>query len=113
MLLIFERAKLGEIFQCSCRYAKANNKCMGKKFHENKNSVLIRYLDGNNLYGWATCIYFLPYEDFNRKNSEYFVTIRILKRKNDQIIGHLFDLYLKYPEKLHDKYSHFLYVLRI
>ena len=62
MLLMFERAKRGGISQCSNRYARANNKYMGKKF-KNKDSVFIQYLDANNLYGWEMCKH-LPYGGF-------------------------------------------------
>ena len=26
---------------------------MGEKFHHEENSILLQYLDANNLYGWA------------------------------------------------------------
>lgn len=85
---------------------------MGKKFDKNKNSIFIQYLDANNLYGWAMCKY-LPYGGFEWRNPEYFDGKRILKIENDQKIGYLFEVDLKYPEELHDKHSDFLIVLRI
>ena len=104
MLLMFERAERGGISQCSNRYAKANNKYMGKKFDKNKDSVFIQYLDANNLYGWAMSKY-LPYGGFEWRKPEYFNEERILKMKDDQKIGYLFEVDLKYPEGLHDKHS--------
>ncbi len=57
MLLMFERAKRGGISQCSNRYATANNKYMGKKFYNNRDSIFIQYLNANNLYAWVMCKY--------------------------------------------------------
>ena len=53
MLLMFERGIRGGITQAVHRYAKANNKYMGKKFHPKEESSFLQYLDANNIYGWA------------------------------------------------------------
>ena len=50
MLLMFEKGICGGITQAVHRYAKANNKYMGKPEGE---SSFLQYLDANNLYGWA------------------------------------------------------------
>ena len=51
MLLIFEKGIRGGITLAVHRYAKVNNKYMGKKFDPELNSSFLQYLDGNNLYG--------------------------------------------------------------
>ena len=52
MLIMFEEATRGGMFQAAHRYAKANNKYM-KNHNKNKESLYLEYLDANNLYGWA------------------------------------------------------------
>ena len=52
MLLMVEKGIRGGIFHAIHRYAKANNKYM-KNYDKNKDFSFIKYLDVNNLYGWA------------------------------------------------------------
>ena len=52
MLLMVEEGIRGGICHSIHRYAKANNKYM-KNYNNNEESSYIKYLDANNLYGWA------------------------------------------------------------
>ena len=52
MLMMFERGVRGGISHISKRYAEANNKYM-VDYDPDKPSTYIKYLDANNLYGWA------------------------------------------------------------
>ena len=52
MLLIIEKGIRGWICQATDRYAKANNKYM-KNYDKNNEWLYLKYLDANNLYGWA------------------------------------------------------------
>jgi len=53
VLLIIKKGIRGGISMISNRYGKATNIYMGEKFHSEKPSSYITYLDANNLYGWA------------------------------------------------------------
>ena len=61
---IFERGIKGGIIQPVHRYAKANNKYMDDKFNHGEESILLQYLDANNLYGWGMS-QLLPTGGFN------------------------------------------------
>ena len=52
MILMIEEVIRGGICQATYRHAKANNKYM-KNYNKNIESSYIKYLDANNLYGWA------------------------------------------------------------
>ena len=52
MLLIIEKGIRGGICQSTYSYAQANNKYM-KNYIKSIESSFIKYLDANNLYGWA------------------------------------------------------------
>ena len=47
-----EKGIRGGICHAIHRYAKANNKHM-KNYDKNKESSFLKFLDTNNLYGWA------------------------------------------------------------
>ena len=52
MLLMVEKGTRGGICQATHRYAKANNKYM-KNYDKNNEWSYLKYLDANDLYGWA------------------------------------------------------------
>ena len=53
MLLIVQKGIRGGITQAVKRYAKANNKYMKDLCNPDELSIYLRYVDANNLYGWA------------------------------------------------------------
>ena len=52
MLLMIEGGIRGGMCQSTHKYAKANNKYM-KNYNKSIESSYLKYLDANNLYGWA------------------------------------------------------------
>ena len=52
MYLLFEKGMRGGVSYISNRYSKANNKYL-KSYDPKQESKHIRYLDANNLYGYA------------------------------------------------------------
>ena len=52
MLLMVEKGIRGGILHTIHLYAKANNKYL-KNYDRNKESLYLKYRDGNNIYGWA------------------------------------------------------------
>ena len=53
MLLMFERRIRGGITQAVHHYTSANNPYMGDQYNPSQESSYLKYLDANNLYGWA------------------------------------------------------------
>ena len=104
MLLLVEEGIRGGICHSIHRHAKANNKYM-ENYNKNEESLYIQYLDVNNLYGWAMSQK-LPVnnlkwvEDTSKINEEF--------RKNhneNSYKGHILEVDVKYPKKLHDLHS--------
>ena len=113
MQLFIEKGMRGGISYIAHRRAEANNKYM-KNYDSHKDSSYIMYLDAYNLYGWAMS-QLLPYRNFKwlRACSPYdpahpFASVGLgrgtlpIKRKG---IGHIYEVDLEYPEKLHNLHN--------
>ena len=104
MLLMVEEGIRGGICHSIHRHAKANNKYM-KNYDESKESSYIRYLDANNLYGWAMSQK-LPVNDFkwiedtSKINEEF---IKNYDENSDE--GYILEVDVKYPKRLHKLHS--------
>ena len=68
MILMIEKGIRGGICQTPHRDAKANDKYM-KNYNKSIDSSYIKYLDANNLYGWAMSQK-LPVNDFKSVKKE-------------------------------------------
>ena len=103
MLLMVEEGIRGGICHSIHRYAEANNKYM-KNYKDNEESSYIKYLDANNLYGWAMSKK-LPVNGF--KWTEYNIIIEeFIKNYNENDKkGYILEVDIKYPKKLHDLHS--------
>ena len=98
MYLFFERGVRGGVSMITKRYAKANNKYMGKDYDPCKPSVYLPYLDANNLYGYAMSQP-LPVSGF-----QWLTKDEILEMTNDhsKIKSCTLEVDLEYPSHLHD-----------
>ena len=86
------------------RHAKANNNYM-KSYDKNKESSYIQYLDANNLSGWAMSQK-LPVNGFKWINDVTKIDEEFIKKYNeDNDKGHILEVGIKYPKKLHDLHS--------
>jgi len=95
MLLMIEKGIRGGISVITKRYAKANNKYLSD-FDTEKESRFIKYLDANNLYGWAMSQP-MPFQGFkwmHKEELKYW-------RKHPCILG----VDLEYPKELHSLHN--------
>ncbi|KAK3731185.1 hypothetical protein QZH41_019242, partial [Actinostola sp. cb2023] len=97
MLLMIESGVRGGISMISKRYAKANNKYI-KDYDGEKKSTFIKYLDANNLYGWAMSEP-LPTDGFKWMNKAE------LKRWSKILC--ILEVDLEYPEELHELHNEY------
>ena len=99
--LFIEKGLRGGISYIAKRYAKANNKYMND--HDlKKPSKFITCLNMNNLYGWGLSEY-LPYGRFKWIKNVNEFGVNLISEKIP--IGYFLDVYLEYPDKLHELYN--------
>ena len=76
-----------------------------KNYDKNKESSYIQYLDANNLYGWAMSQK-LPVNGFKWIEDVTEIDKKFIKNYDeDSDKGYIFEVDVKYPEKLHDLHS--------
>ena len=104
MLLMVEEGIRGGICHSIHRYAKANNKYT-KDYNKNIESSYIRYLDANNLYGWAMSQK-LPKNNFKWVEDTSIINEEFIKSYNENSYkGYILEVDVKYPKELHDLHS--------
>ena len=104
MLLMVEEGIRGGICHSIHRYVKANNKYI-ENYDENKESSYIQYSDANNLYGWAMSQK-LPTNNFKWSEDTSRINEEFIKNYNENSSeGHILEVDVKYPKKLHDLHS--------
>ena len=97
MLLMIEKGIRGGISMISKRYAKANNKYM-KDYSPQEEDVFIKYLDANNLYGWAMSQN-MPYAGFKWMGKE---DIKYWHKRSC-----ILEVDLEYPKELHELHNEY------
>ena len=103
MHLFIEKRMGGDISYISKRYSKANNKHM-KCYDSSEESKFIKYLDANNLYGWAMSQY-LPYSEFKWLNEKGISRFCLHSISENSFVGYILEVDLKYHDELHNLHN--------
>lgn len=104
MITMIERSIRGGVVQVGKRYAKSNNKYV-EGYDTTKPDSYIVYLDRNNLYGEALCNN-MPFRGFKWADPETWNDpTKICSIPDDSKVGYIFEVDLKYDEKLHDLHN--------
>ena len=98
MLDLFEKGTRGGVSSIMHRYAKANNKYMGKDFSRDELKKFLVYLDANNLYGWAMS------KPLPTKGFKWMTKEELQDWKNHSCI---LEVDLEYPKELHDLHNEY------
>ena len=106
MLLMVEKGTRGGICQAIHRYAKANNKYM-KNYDKNNESSYLKYLDANNLYGWAMSQKLLVdgfkwVKDLSKFDEDF-----IKKYDENSNTGYFLEVETEYPKSLFHSHKDF------
>jgi hypothetical protein len=98
MIDMFQAGIRGGVSTIMHRYAKANNKYMGDDYDPSQDTSFIKYLDANNLYGWAMS-QLMPTGGFKWMDDD--------ELKNWRDIPCVLEVDLEYPEELHDLHNEY------
>ena len=104
MLLVIEKGIRGRITQAVKRYAKTNNKYMKDLYNPDEESIYLKYLDANNLYGW-TMVQNLPTHGFLWKKAEDFTPEKIDELVKKDKRGYPLEVDVKYPKELQENHN--------
>ena len=103
MLVMVEEGIRSGICHSIHRYAKTNNKYM-KNYNNNEESSYIKYLDANNLYGWAMSKK-LPVNGFKWPDSDEINEEFIKNYNENDNKGYILEVDVRYPKRLHELHS--------
>ncbi len=108
MHLMIEKGLRGGVSIVTNRKGVANNKYMNN-FVKSKPSTYMAYFDANNLYGWGM-YQSMPYGRFKWKNPETYTLPSYTELCSNTLEkGHILEVDLKYPKKLHDLHNELPY----
>jgi len=113
MLLMIVKGVRGRVSMISTQYAEANHKYMGPKYHPDKESKFIQYLDAKNLCGWAMSKT-LPVRDFkwmSESEIKNWVNIPCILEVDLEYLQERHDVHNRYclaPERLVSKVEKFI-----
>ena len=99
MHLMLEKGIRGGICQAIVPLIRANNKYL-KDYDKSMPSSFLKYLDANNLYGWAMCKK-LPFKDFNFVDPTYYdedLIKNYSEEENDY--GAVLEVDVEYPREV-------------
>ena len=103
MHLFIEKAIRGGISYIAKTHAKANNKYT-RDYDSKKASKFIKYLNINNLYGWAMREY-LPYSGF--KWLKIFDEFDMMSISEKYETGYFLEVDLEYPDILYELHNNY------
>ena len=98
MILMVEKGIHGGLTQVVKRHAVANHKYL-PSYDASKNSVFLKYLDANNLYGYAMSQK-LPLDGYEWNNIERFTSDFVKNYDVNGDKGYLLEVDVEYPKRV-------------
>ena len=106
---MIEQGTRGGLSQISNRYQKVNNLYLDD-YNPSDTTSYLKYLDANNLYGWAM-VQPLPVSDFKFLDDAKGFDVSTIKEDGE--FGFILDVSLQYPEELHNTHNCLLLLLQV